>query len=100
MKGRGVFAKKLIKNGELIMVEKSLTHLNYDVNKLDKGMKPEPEENAMLLKLVVLSGLLGIDAVRINKFYRGIDKDTIEIPSMSLYKYSSYKHYDIIKTNS
>ena len=66
--GRGLFATRDIKKGELLIVEKALAHVSEKEFLMNKDSNPIED---FALKLVYLLEFRGIEAVRIGHLYDG-----------------------------
>ena len=103
-KGRGVFATKPIKKGDLIFTEKPIATGIMQAHQFESqfadigngitGMM-SGEQMAIQKKLIELIQANGIHALRVSKLFDGGSKDDLKIPSIEVYTRNNYKDHVI-----
>ena len=84
-KGRGVFASKDLKRGELIVVEKAIaesiqdeTCEGFDKDDVQKNVRAS--QLALVKACTEIADLKGIEALRLSYLYDGSKKDELKLP--------------------
>jgi len=94
-KGRGLFATKLIKKGELLIVEKPLASVCEDpwvqMTGADYESAYQMRFNELMKQCHCMLGLKGIHALRVSYLYPGVNHK--EIPPFEIYTCNDYKKY-------
>lgn len=97
--GRGLFAIRYIKKGELLIVEKALAQ----VSEKDILMKPQPKNDPIYAsridftkKCVNLLEFKGVEALRIGHLYDGTpQKEDEKVPDLSIFIENKYKNHEM-----
>ena len=97
-KGRGLFATKVIKTGDLVIAEKAIaighesnnqvmiSNLEYDHNTFNDGCHTD-----LVTKCSELAYLKGVHALRISYLYDGSPNQDLKMPDLSVFINNNYK---------
>lgn len=81
--GRGLFATRDLKKGELLIAEKALA--------VGKG---KHQVNDLVDNCIELSKLKGVHALRLNALWNG-DKDDLKVSGLGIFVKNNYRQYKI-----
>ena len=111
-RGRGIFATKLLKMGDLVLVESAVAGVVQNRQMLDgfnlatchiekrhvKQLQEDLREE-LTKNCIDVAQLKGVEAYRMSFLYAGGDKSDLKIPPLDIFTDNHYKKYNIPDIN-